>query len=530
MSRLPVSPLLWTAAWAALVFTGLATRPLLPVDETRYLAVAWEMWAGGDFLVPHLNGEPYSHKPPLLFWLIHAGWLVLGVNEWWARLVAPLFGLGSLALTHLLARRLWPERPEVAEAAPIVLLGGVFWGAFTTLTFFDMLVCFFALAALLGIVDAARNGGWRGWLIAAIATGLGVLAKGPVILVYVLPAALTAPLWVGRTLPPSWAGWYARLAMALLLAAAVVLAWAVPAAISGGAAYAEAILWGQTAGRVSDSFAHERSWWFYPALFPALLFPWCLWPPLWRGLVRLGSLTGDPGNRFCLAWLALAGLVLTFVSGKQPHYLVPLLPAAALLIAAVTDAGPARRLDRWPLVFAFALPVLALALAIGVPPLPQSAGLPPLVRELAPLAALPAAIAAVLAVWLPRWRMVAVAAAGALLVAAGHLAIEPHLRRAFDLGPLAGHVAGLQREGFLVAHVHKYHGQYHFLGRLEKPLAITWQHEALRWARQHPDARMIVTHDQLPEDIEPEFSQRYRSRLLAVWDARTVIEHDIVKP
>jgi hypothetical protein len=46
--------------------------PVLPIDETRYLAVAWEMRLHGDFLVPHLNGAPYSDKPPLLFWLINA--------------------------------------------------------------------------------------------------------------------------------------------------------------------------------------------------------------------------------------------------------------------------------------------------------------------------------------------------------------------------------------------------------------------------------------------------------------------------
>ncbi len=51
-------------------------RPLWPVGETRYASVAWEMWQRGDFLVPHLNGELYSHKPPLLFWLMHAGWAV----------------------------------------------------------------------------------------------------------------------------------------------------------------------------------------------------------------------------------------------------------------------------------------------------------------------------------------------------------------------------------------------------------------------------------------------------------------------
>ena len=63
--------LLWTGLWIVMVATAIGFRPLLPVDETRYLAVAWEMWRDGNFLVPHLNGETYSHKPPLLFWLMH---------------------------------------------------------------------------------------------------------------------------------------------------------------------------------------------------------------------------------------------------------------------------------------------------------------------------------------------------------------------------------------------------------------------------------------------------------------------------
>lgn len=111
-------------AWAALVAVALWARPLLPVDETRYLSVAWEMWQRGDWLVPHLNGQPYHHKPPLLFWLIQLGWHVLGVSEVWGRLVAPLFGLANLGLTVALGRRLWPQRPEVAQAAPWLLLGG----------------------------------------------------------------------------------------------------------------------------------------------------------------------------------------------------------------------------------------------------------------------------------------------------------------------------------------------------------------------------------------------------------------------
>ena len=65
-------PWMWALLWGLPIVATLVYRPVLPIDETRYLSVAWEMWLRGDFLVPHLNGEPYSHKPPLLFWLMNA--------------------------------------------------------------------------------------------------------------------------------------------------------------------------------------------------------------------------------------------------------------------------------------------------------------------------------------------------------------------------------------------------------------------------------------------------------------------------
>ena len=110
------------AAWVALMALALTLRPLLPIVETRYLGVAWEMHLSGDWLVPKLNGAAYSHKPPLLFWLINLGWQVFGVTETWGRLVAPLFGLGSLALTAVLARQLWPSRDDTALAATATLI------------------------------------------------------------------------------------------------------------------------------------------------------------------------------------------------------------------------------------------------------------------------------------------------------------------------------------------------------------------------------------------------------------------------
>ena len=90
----------------ALGIFSLFMRPPVPLDETRYLAVAWQMHIDGDWLVPHLNGNPYSQKPPLFFWLINAGWTVFGVNEWWPRLLPALATLLTLGLVARFASNL----------------------------------------------------------------------------------------------------------------------------------------------------------------------------------------------------------------------------------------------------------------------------------------------------------------------------------------------------------------------------------------------------------------------------------------
>ena len=143
--------------WGSAVGVAIIFRPLLPVDETRYIAVAWDMWLEDNYLVPHLNGAPYSHKPPLFFWLMTLGWHFFGVNDWWPRLIAPLFSLGTVVLTARLARVLWPARIEISKTAPLILLGTLFWSVFGTLTMFDTMVAFFTVAALTTLVTAGMK-------------------------------------------------------------------------------------------------------------------------------------------------------------------------------------------------------------------------------------------------------------------------------------------------------------------------------------------------------------------------------------
>lgn len=324
----------WPLLWLTLVISALVSRPPMPIDETRYLSVAWEMWQSHQFLVPHINGIPYSQKPPLLFWLIQAGWWLFGVNDWSARLTAPLFGLIAILLTLRLARVLWPGRRELRNNIPYILLGTCFWSIYSTLTMFDMLIVCFSLLAWLGLLAERGPRRYLGWTLYALATGLGILAKGPVILVYIVPPALLAPWWKVKEDIGSRLAWYGGFFLAVTGGVLMALAWAIPAAGAGGAQYGQAILLGQTTGRMVHSFAHQRPFYWYLPLLPLLLFPWSFWMPVWSGLRHLHF---SPAVKFCLSILVPVFFLLSVISGKQIHYLLPLLPPAALLVALAFD-------------------------------------------------------------------------------------------------------------------------------------------------------------------------------------------------
>ena len=171
----------------------------MPYDETRYIAVAWEMWREQHWLIPTINGNLYADKPPLLFWLVQLGWYLFGVNDWWPRSIPLIFALLNIFFTRFIACRIWPDRTGLREAVPMVLLCLPVWFVYVTPFMFDMLQTFFVLCAVTGLV-LYRDKHMAGFIICGIAIGLGILLKGPVILVYVLPLAVTIPLWneIGR--------------------------------------------------------------------------------------------------------------------------------------------------------------------------------------------------------------------------------------------------------------------------------------------------------------------------------------------
>src|SRR4029077_9886021 len=155
--------------------------------EGRYAQIPREMLTRGDWIVPNLQGEPYLDKPPLFYWLGVGCYEVFGFHVWAARLVPALAVQGCILLTYLFGRRLLGERPALWGALVLALMPGfVGMGRLLVLdgvlTFWVTLSIFSAFRAVDG---PTLRRGW--WLLTAGAAGLGVLTKGPVAVVLLLP-------------------------------------------------------------------------------------------------------------------------------------------------------------------------------------------------------------------------------------------------------------------------------------------------------------------------------------------------------
>lgn len=450
---------------ACLVLAGLlaafvALRPLLPIDETRYLDVAWEMWLSGDPFHLTRNFQPYAHKPPLLFWLINLVWSVTGVQEFPARLVGPACGVALAAATAALGSRLWPREPGLGARAILVLTGFTVFLVYAGATMFDTLL---ALSVVLGVGLLWRIGqggaGWRHWAGFGLALGLGTLAKGPVILVHLLPLLLTMRLWA--PVPPSVPRRATGLGLALGVGLAVVALWLGPALIRGTPEFRHELLWTQSAGRVAGGLAHDRPVWFLAALLPVLLFPWGWWPALWRqGRALVGA---DGAARMLAVWAGSAVVLFSLISGKQAHYLLPEYPALALLVARALPALPGAR------------------------------------------------------------RATAIAAAGAGLALALHLvvALSP-LHARYDAGPAAERIAAAAGKGVAIAAM-PYNAEFNFAARLTTPVATPDGPAALKdWAAAHPGGLVLGPVDRMPVTAPPAETIEYAGRVLGLWPAEVV--------
>lgn len=291
---------------------------LLDPEEARYAEIPRQMFAGGQWLVPHLHGQPYLDKPPLVYWLVMLSYQTFGVSDPAARFVAALGAWLTIALLALVAPARGGRWSALAGALVLTLAPEfVYRGRMLTLNGW---LALFVLAALLA--GQHKRWGWCG-----VCIGLGILTKGPVALVLALPLAVNGL---------AWRGWLLAGGGALLVAGPWfgAVMWTEPA-------FARYFFWTHHVQRYVDPLDHAEPIWFYVPIVLVGLLPWTLLLRRWQ---RTSAST---------FWLLAGGWAVLFFSlagCKRACYLLPALPPLALglgILAVETWGQLAPRWRRW---------------------------------------------------------------------------------------------------------------------------------------------------------------------------------------
>lgn len=369
----------WT--WRALLLLALVLPPLLSGlytsdclyhMEVRALASSQETWLRQQedpqaWLLPTWNGAPRVNKPPLVVWMNLLAWTGLPPDTPVDDLVyrARLVGVG-LALLTLLAV-VWAGftlgSGALGFAAAAVTGTSLFFIRQMRLASYDTYLvafCAIAVAAVLWAMQPAQpqeraaQHRW-GWVLAGLALGLAVLAKGPLALLI----CATPIVVIGLGLPRRRRLFLAGLIM-VSVAAAVALPWyayilkVVPNAV-------ELLKTEYEANR-----ERRAPFWYYLNIL-GLILPWCVWlaAGLWTAHRRRAD--GTTTLRCALIWFAAIFVLFSLHTAKQQRYLAPILPAAGLLAAGVILDAPFRRaLSYSRLVRMHGGALLALSLAYGI--------------------------------------------------------------------------------------------------------------------------------------------------------------------
>jgi 4-amino-4-deoxy-L-arabinose transferase-like glycosyltransferase len=397
--------------------------------------------------VAHLFGEIYPDKPPLYFWATAAVAEVRGgrLDEVTARLPAVAGALVALALTLTLGEALFGAGAGVAGATVLATSGLFFWYARQGHP--DQFLTAAVTLACLGFWRSfatpagARRAAWIAVAYAAMA--LGVLSKGLLGLVLPLLAgglylALTGPL---RAVPGRLGLW-----PGLPVFLAIMLGWYGPAVGRHGVDYLRETLVHQQIERYARSFVHHAPWYYYVPEFTTGFLPWSLFVPgaialawqAWRGIQErphegragadapIADASPPPAPfLFPLCWFAAGFVFFSLSTGKRGAYLLPLYPAAALLVGWVWAQAIAKgRGSRWLGVPVALLAGVAVVLALGVLLLPRRLIPGRMVDTLVPadpvwqVAAAVTLLAGAAAVW-TTWRRGRPGATLAMIVAVG---------------------------------------------------------------------------------------------------------------
>ncbi|MEP6912502.1 MAG: glycosyltransferase family 39 protein [bacterium] len=326
----------------AFYFYGLGHLPFVGPDEPRYAEVAREMFLRGDLITPTLGGHTWFEKPPLLYWMIMISFRLFGISEWAARLGPALSGLLTVLAVFWTGGRVCRSSilHQITGLAPwsaIIAASMLGITVFSRGASFDIVVTMttaWALGFFL-VSELEQNEKRRCRLLFGfyIFIGLSLLAKGligllipfGVVGLYQLMRREFASRSFLRTL---WWG--------LPLAFAVASTWYVPVVLKHGWPFINVFFIQHHFARyLSNKYRHPQPFYFYLLILIPLSLPWTAF--LIEGLVKARSWrmrSPDSVDRlrvFALAWLLMPLAFFSFSGSKLPGYILPVLPAGALI-------------------------------------------------------------------------------------------------------------------------------------------------------------------------------------------------------
>ena len=338
---------------AVTFFLGLGRQAITDSDEGFYAEASREMVESGDWLTPRFNYEDRWQKPVLYYWLTAATFLGTGPTESAARWWSAMSGLGLVLLTWAAARRM-TRRDNAAWIAGAIVATcfGCFFMARLALPDLPLAFC------ITLTIWSALEGRWA---LAGAAAGLGFLVKGPLALV--IPAIVLVPIWwrEGRLGVLT----VRNLVVAAALFLVIGVPWYAAMTYTHGTPYLESFFLADNLERfATDRFNEPRAFWFYVPILVGGLLPWSLFmfvmaPSAWDVVKRRRRLTTEEWR--LLLWIGVPLLFFTLSVGKQPRYILPVLPPLAILVARaitrrITDprCHTAMASATWATVFLFA--------------------------------------------------------------------------------------------------------------------------------------------------------------------------------
>ena len=345
---------------------GLLAMPPIDRDEARFSQATAQMLETDDYVSINFQDRTRDKKPVGIHWMQAASVALFSDVEnrdiWPYRLPSLLGAMLAAFACVWGAQAFWSQRTAMLAGA---MLGSGFLlstEAFIAKT--DAVLCAattVALAALARMYARHRQdlgpASWRTKLVLWVAIAIGMLVKGPVVLMVLL--LTLAALWASDR-KASWMkdiGW----GWGLVLILGICGPWALAITVATDGAFWGSAIGGDLAPKLVGGHERHGGPIGYHVMASLLtLFPWILLAP--AAVMLAWKQRNEPGVRFALCWLIPTWLLFEILPTKLPHYTLPTHAAACWLIAAAVLEQP----QRWSRIVGVALLAVASLLLVGV--------------------------------------------------------------------------------------------------------------------------------------------------------------------